>query len=138
MREHTACKRKALDGAEHGLVGEVDDDLGAIALERRLDALLERHAVALAPAQLLHSADEHRGDELVRELGERVADDGRVVLAVHEGDSPHVFAVISSSIAPVNFAYSSVSSEKDTSLTSPWNGWRRQMSTLRSATSMTL
>ena len=138
VREHTACKREALDRAEHGLVGEVDDDLWSITLERRLDVVFKGYAVALAPSQLLDSADEHGGDEVVRELDERVADDGRVVLAVHEGESSHVLAVISSSMAPVNFAYSSVSSEKETSLTSPWNGWRRQMSTLRSATSMTL
>ena len=50
MREHAACKREALDWAEHGLVGEVDDDLSAIALERRFHTLFERHAVALASA----------------------------------------------------------------------------------------
>ena len=138
VRQDTACEREALDGPEHRLVGEIDDDLGPVALERRLDVLRQRHAVALAPAELLRSSDENRRDELVRKLGERVADDGRIVLAVDDREGPHVLAVTSSSIAPVNLAYSSVSSENETSLTSPWNGCRRQMSTLRSATSMTL
>ena len=137
-REHAAREREALDGPEDGLVGEIDDDLGREARDRRLDVVDERDAVLLAPAQLLRAADEHRRDDLVRELGERVTDDGRIVLAVDDRECPHVLAVTSSSIAPVNFAYSSVSSEKETSLTSPWNGCRRQMSTLRSATSMTL
>ena len=129
---------KRSTGPEHRLVGEIDDDLGPIALERRVDVVGERHAVALAAAQLLRSADENRGHELVGKLGERVADDGRIVLAVDDRECLHVLAVTSSSIAPVNFAYSSVSSENETSLTSSWNGCRRQMSTLLPATSMTL
>ena len=138
VSEDPACEREPLDRPEHRLVGEIDDDLGPVPLDRRADVVGKRHAVVLAAAQLLRSADEHRGDELVGKLGERVADDGRIVLAVDDRERPHVLAVTSSSMAPVNLAYSSVSSEKETSLTSPWNGWRRQMSTLRSAISMTL
>ena len=136
--EHAARQGKALDRAEHGLVGEVDDDVRREARERRLYVLDERHAVLLPAAQLLRTADEDGRDDVVRKLGQRVPDDGRIVLAVDDRERPHVLAVTSSSIAPVNFAYSSVSSENETSFSSPWKGCRRQMSTLRPAISMTL
>ena len=138
MEEHAAREREALDRAEDRLVGEVDHDVGSVPRDRVLDARGERHAVVLAAAQLLRAADEDGGDHVVRELGERVADDGRVVLAVDDGEGPHVRVVTSSSIAPVNFAYSSVSSEKRTSFTCPWKGCRRHTSTWPSAISMTL
>ena len=131
-------EREALDGPEHRLVGEIDDELGSIALQGGRNVLRQRDAIALAPAKLLRSSDEDRRHELVGKLGERIADDRRIVLAVDDGQRPHVLAVTSSSIAPVYFAYSSVSSENDTSLTSSWNGCLRQMSTLLPATSMTL
>ena len=140
-REHAAREREALDRAEHGLVGEIDHDLGRVARDRRLDVRRERNTVVLSPTQLLLAADEHGRDELVGELGERVTDDGGVVLAVDDGERPHVRhvrAVTSSSIAPVNFAYSSVSSANETSFTWPWNGCRLQMSTRLSSISITL
>ena len=129
QREHATREREALDRPEHGLVGEVDDDIRGVLGDRRLDVGDERDPVVLAAAQLLLPADEHGRDELVRQLGERVTYDGGVVLAVDDRESPHVRAVTSSSIAPVNFAYSSVSSANETSFTWPWNGCRRQMST---------
>ena len=98
----------------------------------------ERHAVVLAASQLLLSADEDRRDELVRQLRERVTHDGGVVLAVDDRESSQVRVVTSSSIAPVNFAYSSVSSANETSFTWPWNGCRRQMSTRLPSISITL
>ena len=60
-----------LGRAEHGLVGEVDDELGAA------EVVDERHAVVRAVAQLLGAADEDRADPVVRQRGERVADDRR-------------------------------------------------------------
>ena len=106
--------------------------------DRLLDVEGQRDAVVQVSAQLLGPADEHGGHDVVGQLRERVAHDGRVMLAVDEGERPHVLAVTSSSIAPVNFAYSSVSSEKETSFTSPWKGCLRQMFTLRSVSSMRL
>ena len=137
-REHAAREGEPLDGPENRLVREVDDDLGRVRLDRGLDVQRQRHSVLLAAAQLLLSAHEHGGDELVGELLERVAHDGGVVLAVDYGERLHVRVVTSSSIAPVNFAYSSVSSENETSRTWPWNGWRRQISTRFSSISITL
>ena len=114
-REHSARERKPLPRAEHGLVGEVDDDVGCVRGDGGLDVRCERDAVVLASSQLLLPADEDRRGEVVRKLRESVTDDGGVMLAVDDRDRPHVRAVTSSSIVPVNFAYSSVSSEKDTS-----------------------
>ena len=56
--------------------------------------------------------------------GQRVGRERRPVrsVAVDDRERPHVRVVTSSSIEPVNFAYSSVSSEKDTSRSWPWNG----------------
>ena len=122
VREHPADEREALGRPEHGLVGEIDDDVGRICGDRRLDVRRERHAVVLATAQLLLTADEHRRGEVVGKLHESVTYDGGVVLAVDDRYRPHVRAVTSSSMVPVNFAYSSVSSEKDTSRSWPWKG----------------
>ena len=136
--QHSARERETLGRAEHGLVGEIDDDVGRVRGDRGLDVGGERDAVLLTSAQLLLPADENCGGEVVRKLRERVTDDGGIVLAVDDRNRPHVRAVTSSSIVPVNFAYSSVSSEKETSRSWPWNGCRRQTSTLRSAISMRL
>ena len=115
--EHLAREPKALHGPEDRLVGEIDDELRTESFDRLSDARVERHAVLRVPAELLGAADEHRADDLVRKLCDRVTDDRRVVLAVDECERSHVRAVTSSSMAPVNFAYSSVSSEKVTSFT---------------------
>ena len=56
--------------------------------DRRLDVGGERDAVVLAAAELLGAADEHRRDDVVGQLRERVADDGGVVLAVDDRDAP--------------------------------------------------
>ena len=136
--EHAAGEREPRDRAEHRLVREIDDDVRAQACDSRLHVGHERNAVLVPAAELLLTADEHGRDEVVRQLGERVTDDRGVVLAVDDGESPHVRVVTSSSIAPVNFAYSSVSSANETSLTWPWKGWRRQMSTRFSSISITL
>ena len=122
LREHPAREREPLRRAEHGLVGEVDDDLRRMLGDCRLDVGDERNAVVLSPAQLLLAADENGRDELVRQLRESVTHDGGVVLAVDDRERSHVRAVTSSSIAPVNFAYSRVSSENETSRSWPWNG----------------
>ena len=137
-REHATCKRETVNRPEHGLIGEVDDDVRGMLRYRRLDVLDERNAVPLSPSQLLLTAHAYGRDELVRQLGERITNDRGVVLAVDDGESSQVRVVTSSSIAPVNFAYSSVSSANETSLTWPWNGCRRQMSTRFSSISMML
>ncbi len=85
-REHAAREGEPLHWPENGLVGEVDDDLGRIRLDRRLDVRRKRHSVFLPAAQLLLSAHEHGCDELVRQLLERVAHDRGVVLAVDYGE----------------------------------------------------
>ena len=136
--EHAACQREARHRTEHGFVGEVDDDVGRVLRDRGVDVGDDRDTIVLAPAQLLLPADEHRRNELVCELGECVTHDGGVVLTVDDRESSQVRAVTSSSIAPVNFAYSSVSSANDTSFTWPWKGCRRQMSTRVPSISITL
>jgi len=120
--ENAARESKALDRPENGLVGEIDDDLGRVGCDRRFEVGGERHPVLLAAAQLLTAADEQRGDELVRQLRECIANNRGVVLAVDYGEGSQVRVVTSSSIEPVNFAYSSVSSENETSRTWPWKG----------------
>ena len=136
--EHATGEGEARDRPEHGLVGEVDDDVRGVLCDRGLDIADERHAVLLSPTQLLLATNEHRRDEVVGKLGERITNDRGVMLAVDDGESSQVRAVTSSSIAPVNFAYSSVSSANETSLTWPWNGCRRQMSTRLPSISMML
>ena len=93
-------------------------------LERgRLDRGLERDAVVLATAKLLDPADEHRRHDEVVELLERLADDGRIVLAVDDRDrAPHPLVVTSRSIFPVYFSYSNVSVENWMIRSSPWKG----------------
>ena len=137
-RQHTARESEALRGSEHRLVREVDDQVRRMKRDRGLDVSGERDAVVLPAAELLLAADQDGCDEVVRQLGERVADDGDVVLAVDDRDRLHVRAVTSSSIEPVNFAYSSVSSENETRRSCPWNGCRRQTLTRRSSISMRL
>ena len=122
QREDPAREREAFDGAEHRLVREVDDHFRSMLRDCGLHVGSERYPVVLSPAQLLVTSDQNGRDEVVRQLGERVTHDGRVVLAVDDGESPHVRAVTSSSIAPVNFAYSRVSRANETSFTWPWNG----------------
>ncbi len=118
-KQHAACELEPLDGSQHGLIGEVDDDFRRERRERLLDVGGEWDAVVLAAAKLLLSADEDGDDEVVGQLRERVAYDGCVVLAVDDRDGSHERAVTSSSIEPVNFAYSRVSRENETSCTWP-------------------
>ncbi len=96
---------------------------------RLLEPAGERHAVALAAAELLLAADEHGGHELVWEPGERLPDDVGIVLAVDERDGLHVLAVISESIPATCFSYASVSVEKRMIRSRPWYGYWRQTST---------
>ena len=81
---------------------------------------------------------EPRPDDLVRERGERVPDDVRVVLAVDEGERSHWRPVSSPSIRAVYFSNSSVSTENWMMRSCPWNGYLRQTSTCVPATSITL
>ena len=116
-------QREPLPRAEHRLVREVDDHLRAVLGDRLLEARGERHAVVLAAAQLLGAADEHARDELVRQLRERVADDGRVVLPVdHRDRAAQPRDESSPSIRAVYFSNSSVSVENWMIRSCPWNG----------------
>ena len=107
---------EALFRSEHGLVGEVDDEL------RVAEAVDERHAVIGALAQLLRPADEDRAHPVVRHVGERISDDGRVVLAVDERHGLHLCDVTSRSIRPVYFSNSPVAMSNWMIRSCPWNG----------------
>src|SRR5207248_9253821 len=103
-----------------------------------LEALEERHADVVPPAQLLRPAREPSADELVRQLGERVAHDRRVVLPVHHRQSSRHRVVTSDSIRAVYFSYASVSVENWMIFSCPWNGYLRHTSTCGPAPSITL
>ena len=138
--EHAACERETLGRAEDGLVGEVEHDVRQMPLQRRLDRRLERHAVVLVAAtELLDSADQHRGHDVIVDLLERRTHDGRIVLAVDDRHhTSHPLVVTSRSIRPVYFSYSNVSLENWMIRSSPWNGCRRETETWRPLISTTL
>ena len=108
--------------------------------ERLVEVGSDRDAVVGVVAQLLGPADDVCGDELVRQLLERRAHHGCVVLAVNEckGALRHDRVVTSSSIRPVYFSYSNVSSENWMIRSWPWNGCLRQTATWLPETSTTL
>ncbi len=137
--EHPARDPEPLARAEHGLVGEIDHELGPELRERGVEVGRDLDAVVRVAAKLLGAADQVRRDELVRELLERSAHDRRVVLAVDQGDRLHHERVVtSSSIRPVYFSYSNVSSENWMIRSCPWNGCLRQTATWFPETSTTL
>ena len=82
-RERTRRPAEALAGAEHRLVGEIDDELRVAEIRE------QRHAVARVAAQLLAPADEDRAHPVVRQLRKRVAHHLRDVLAVDQRDGSH-------------------------------------------------
>ena len=127
-----AREPEALPRAEHGLVGEVDDQL------RALEVLHERDAVILPAAQLLGPAREEGADDLVWKRRQRVTHDRDVVLPVDDDHGPHRFVVTSPSIRAVYFSNSSVSIANWMIFSWPWNGYRRQTSTCRPENSITL
>src|SRR5262249_39408430 len=125
--------------AEDGIVREVVDELRVVLGDRRLERRRERHTVVRDAPQLLGSADEHHRHHLVHDLAERAPNHGRVVLAVDQNDrAAHPRVVTSRSIRPVYFSYSSVSVENWMMRSWPWNGCRRETSTWRPVTSITL
>ena len=87
-RERAARQLEPPLRRQHRLVGEVDDELRLVR-ESRIEILDQRHAVLFPAAQLLHTSDEHRRDELVRQLGKRGAHDVGVVLPVDDGHGSH-------------------------------------------------
>ena len=139
-RQGAAREREALPRPQHRLVGEVEHHVGRVPLDGDLERRHERDAVVdLAAPQLLGAADEHRGDDVVVELVEGGADDGRVVLAVDDRHhAPHFRDVTSRSMRSVYFSYSNVSVENWMMRSSPWNGWRREIDTCVPLTSITL
>jgi hypothetical protein len=137
--EHAAGEPEALLRAKHRLVREIDDELRTVLRERALQVGGDRDAVVGVLTELLGAADDVRGDELVRELRERGAHDGRIVLAVDEGQSTgHERVVTSSSIRAVYFSYSKVSSENWMIRSWPWKGCLRHTATWLPDTSTTL
>ncbi len=133
-RQRAARPEHPLAGAQDRLVREVDDRLGASLLER----VEQRQPVLLAPAELLRAADEDRADEVERQLGESVAHDVRVMLAVDEGDRLHECVVTSDSMRAVYFSKASVSVENWMIFSCPWKGYFRQTSTCAPVTSTRL
>ena len=137
-RERSAREPKPVGRPEHGLVGEVDDDLGVV-LQRSGQRVDERDAVVLAAAQLLAPADEVSRDELVRQLLEGVRDRREVVLAVDDRErARHERVVTSPSIRAVYFSNARVSVENWMIFSCPWNGYLRHTSTWGPVTSITL
>ena len=104
--------RSARAGPSTGSSERSTTTSGSMLADRLLEVVDERHAVVLAAAELLRAAGEHGADEVVGQLGERVAHDRRVVLAVDHGDRPRQRRVVTSpSIRAVYFSNSSVSVE---------------------------
>jgi predicted GTPase len=102
----------ALAGAEHGLVGEIDDHTRLELNDRGLEVVHERDAVVLSSDQLLGPADEERAGEVVGQLDDGVAHDRRIVLTVDQGDCARLHRVVtSSSMRAVYFSNASVSVE---------------------------
>ncbi len=87
-RERPRGPEHPLARPEHRLVGQVDDYIYIYIHLHRVERSDERHAIVLAAAKLLRPTDEKRRDDVVRQLGERVAHDRRVVLAVDEHERP--------------------------------------------------
>ena len=82
----------------------------------------------------MHAATTRYGSAL-----ERVANHGRVVLPVHDGEGArHERVVTSPSIRAVYFSNASVFVENWMIRSCPWNGYLRHTSTCESVTSMTL
>ena len=130
--EEPARKMEPRPRVEHRLVGQIDRDLGVAGLAH------DRHAVVRRAAQLLGAADEHHADELVRQLGERIAHDVGIVLPVDDRDRPHRLLVTSPSIRAVYFSYVFVSVENWMMRSWSWNGYFRQTDTCVPSTSTTL
>ena len=84
VTQDAAGESEPLDWPENGLVREVDDDLRPVAVDRSLHVRSERDAVVGVTAQLLRATDEDGGHDIVRQVGERVPNDGRIVLTVDD------------------------------------------------------
>ena len=137
--EHAARKPEALLRPEHRLVREIDDELRPVLGERAVEIVGEDDSVVRVAAQLLGAPNEVRGDELVRQLRQRRPHDRRVVLTVYQSQrARHERVVTSSSIRPVYFSYSKVSSENWMIRSCPWKGCLRQTATWLPDTSTTL
>ena len=95
----------------HGLVGEVDDDLGGNGLERLFQCLENRNPVVLSAAQLLRPTEKDGPDDVVLEARERDPDDIGIVLPVDQRQGPQGLLVTSPSMRLVYFSNSSVSAE---------------------------
>ena len=133
------ASRKRSLGPSTGSSERSTTSSGPVLGERGVQIGRDADAVVGVVAQLLGAADDVRGDEVVRELLERSPDDRRVVLAVDEGEGTHHERVVtSSSIRPVYFSYSNVSSENWMIRSWPWNGCLRQTATWLPETSTTL
>ena len=136
-RERAARQQKPFPRPEHRLVGHVHHDVDV--RKGVLERVQQRHAVVDVAAQLLRPAREPGADHLVRQRGDRVAHDRRVVLPVDNDDrARHRRDVTSPSIRAVYFSNSSVSVANWMIFSWPWNGYLRQTSTCVPENSITL
>ncbi len=136
-RQHAARQQKPVLRAEHRLVGQIDDHLRL--RETVLQARQKRDAVLGILPKLLRATGEPRADHLVRQLGDRVPHDRRVVLSVDDHESRrHRREVTSPSIRAVYFSNSSVSTANWMIFSWLWNGYLRQTSTCVPENSTTL
>src|SRR5207248_10769590 len=136
-RDRAAREQAPLARAQHGLIREVDDDVDA--RERDVERVDQRYAVVLAAPKLLGAAGAPRAEHRVRQPGDSIADDGRVVLPVdHDQRARHRRDVTSPSIRAVYFSNSSVSVANWMIFSCPWNGYLRQTSTCVPESSITL
>ena len=136
-REEPARQPEPLARTEDRLVGDVHGDLRLEPRDRLLEVGRKRYAVLVAADELLGPPDEERADDLVRNLGQGVAHDRRVVLSINQRQRPHL-VVTSPSIRAVYFSNARVSSENWMIRSCPWNGYLRQTSTCFPCNSMTL
>ena len=134
------ANRKRSRGPSTGSSERSTTSSGRCSRERGLEVAGDLDAVVGVAAQLLGAADDVGGDEVVRELLQRRPHDRRVVLPVDQGKGAlaHERLVTSSSIRPVYFSYSNVSSENWMIRSWPWKGCLRQTATWLPDTSTTL
>jgi hypothetical protein len=137
-RKEPARELEALARTEDRLVGEIDGHLRLEPLERLVEVVGERDSVLVPAPQLLGAPNEECPDHVVRDLGQRVAHDRRVVLSVDQGQRTTQRIVTSPSIRAVYFSKARVSSENWMIRSWPWNGYLRQTSTCLPTTSTTL
>jgi len=138
-RQDTRGEAKPRSRPQHGLIRQVEHELGLQLAQGDLEIVVDGDPVIGLAAELLGPARHQRADELVGQLGECVADGRGIVLAVDQSERPnHRVEVTSSSIRAVYFSKALVSVENWMIRSCPWNGYLRQTSTWWSLISIRL